>query len=253
MRTHLINLARRPDRLEAMTRQLDALGIAFERFDAVDAQSADPAWMSALFCGGPLGKLSAGDMACTCSHAALWRRIAAGTDSHAAILEDDVRLYPDAAKFLGGAAWVPPEAGVVKLERYGDVNQLVVVGRRGREAFGREVAPLYSRHVGGGGYVIAREAAALLGQMTRKIAVPVDQLLFNPGCSPVFDALKPWQLLPAVLEQHADIGGGTDIRRKRETTFAQRLSRRLGNARALAGQIALAAAGKARVVKIAAR
>ena len=42
MRIFVINLARRPDRMAAMAAQLERLGLAYERFDAVDAKTADP-------------------------------------------------------------------------------------------------------------------------------------------------------------------------------------------------------------------
>src|SRR5579862_530913 len=81
MRTFLVNLERRPDRLAAMKAQLDRLGIPFERFNAVDARTADPAALRAPFAeSGPLGTLSPGDMGCTMSHIHIWRMIADGPD-----------------------------------------------------------------------------------------------------------------------------------------------------------------------------
>src|SRR5215471_18942579 len=101
MRTFLVNLERRPDRLAAMKAQLDRLGIAFERFDAVDAKTADPVALRAPFAtSGPLGALSPGDMGCTLSHVRIWRMIGDGPDKWATVLEDDIQLTGCAPEIL---------------------------------------------------------------------------------------------------------------------------------------------------------
>jgi glycosyl transferase, family 25 len=250
MRIFVINLARRADRMAAMAAQLDRLGLSFERFDAIDAKTVDPAELGAPFAAhGAMADLTPGDKACTTSHMHLWRRIADGPDNHAVILEDDVLLSDAASKFLSGDSWIPPAAGLIKLERFGDLRQLTFVGLKGARVFDREIAPLLSRHPGSGGYVISREKAALLAAMTQKIALPIDQLLFNPAYSPVFRALQPWQMVPAILEQRAEVGGETDIRRSR-LSLRRRLMRHYRAMRVLPGQIASVLFGNARAIKI---
>lgn len=249
MRIFVINLARRPDRMDAMTGQLGRLGLAFERFDAVDAKTAHPVELSAPFAAeGAMAELTAGDKACTMSHMMLWRRIASGGDSHAVILEDDILLSDAAPQFLQNSDWIPPAAGLVKIERYGDRDQLTLVGR-GVPAADREIAPLLSRHPGSGGYIISREKAALLAGLREKIAVPIDQLLFNPVYSPVFRALSPWQMLPAIAEQRIEVGGGTDIKRAKPP-FARKLARDLRSLAQLPRQATSVLSGNARAVKI---
>jgi glycosyl transferase family 25 len=250
MRIFVINLARRPDRMAAMAAQLERLGLAYERFDAIDAKTADPAELGAPFAlQGAMAELTPGDKACTTSHMHLWRRIASGPESHAVILEDDIQLSGAAPKFLSSSDWIPAQAGLVKLERYGDPDQLTVIGRDGKRVFDREVAPLLSRHPGSGGYVIARESAALLAAITEKIDLPIDQLLFNPAYSSVFHALHPWQMVPAVVEQTTDVGGATDIKRAK-APFARKLARNGRALRVLPRQIAMMLLGRARAVKI---
>ncbi len=249
MRITVINLARRPDRMTAMAQQLERLGLAFERFDAIDAKTCDPAILNASFAEeGAMSALSPGDRACTVSHVEVLRRIADGTDSHGAILEDDILLSDAAPPFFKGTDWIPPKAGLIKLERYGDPDQLTLIGSR-RRVFDREMAPLLSRHPGGGCYIISREKAALLARMTEKIAVPIDQLLFNPVYSPMFRILAPWQVIPAIAEQRAEVGGATDIRRAR-APFARKLARNARSLAQLPGQIYAVLSGNARAVKI---
>ena len=61
-------------------------------------------------------------------------------------------------------------------------------------------------------------SAKWLADMKEKIALPVDHLMFNPNNSPAFEWLRPWQLLPAILDQREEVGGATDIHRTREAT-----------------------------------
>src|ERR1700679_2754930 len=97
MRTFLVNLKRRPDRLAAEAAHLHPHRIAFERFDAVDAKTVDPAVLDGPFAqSGPLGTLSPGDKACTYSHIHIWRMIADGADDYAVVLEDDIALSDSA-------------------------------------------------------------------------------------------------------------------------------------------------------------
>jgi glycosyl transferase family 25 len=258
MRTFLVNLARRPDRLEAMTAQLDRLGLAFERFDAVDAKSVDLDMLRGPFAqSGPLGTLSPGDMACTYSHIHIWRMIAAGSDDYAVVLEDDILLSPSAPEFLSSSGWIPKGIGLIKPERYGDANQLIVIGKPRLTVKGRTLAPLLSRHTGTGGYIIARETAARLADMKEKIALPVDHLMFNPNNSPAFEWLRPWQLLPAILDQREEVGGTTDIHRTREAAkpkglalVKRQLRRNYYDLRLVPRQIAQVLSGRAKVVKI---
>jgi glycosyl transferase family 25 len=122
---------------------------------------------------------------------------------------------------------------------------------------GRTLAPLLSRHTGTGGYIISRRLAARLAAMTQKITLPVDHLLFNPNNSPVFAWIKPWQLLPAILDQQEEVGGATDIHRTREATkprglalVRRQLRRNYYDLRLVPRQIAQVLSGRASVVKI---
>jgi glycosyl transferase family 25 len=258
MRTFLVNLERRPDRLAAMAAQLARLGLPFERFDAVDAKTADPAVLSGPFAEqGPLGTLSPGDKACTYSHIHIWRMIADGPDDYVTVLEDDVVLADSAPEFLSDSGWIPRGVGLVKPERYGDKNQLIVIGKPRLEVKGRILAPLLSRHTGTGGYIISREAARLLAGMREKITLPVDHLMFNPNNSPMFAALRPWQLLPAILDQQEAVGGATDIHRTREATkpkgmalVRRQLRRNYYDLRLVPKQVVQVLTGQAKVVKI---
>lgn len=72
----VINLARRPDRLENFTKQMDHLGIKFERFDAIDAG------------------VGFGNHGCCASHRAVMDMIVRRGLKRAFVFEDDSIVLP---------------------------------------------------------------------------------------------------------------------------------------------------------------
>ena len=114
----VINLDRRPDRWEAMSAQLDRLGIGAVRIPAVDgrllaAQEERDRGRN----GNPPGRdLSLGETACVWSHRDALRAFLDTGERAALILEDDVELAPDTPSLLESVDWWPPEARVIRLE-----------------------------------------------------------------------------------------------------------------------------------------
>jgi glycosyl transferase, family 25 len=245
MRIYLINLARRPDRLAAMTGQAAALGLALERVEAVDAACEErlDRWFQD---GGPLGEIPRGDKACLLSHRAGWELFAAGGEPHAVFLEDDVRLSPSAPALLAGDNWIAADIAVVKLEHYGPPGQRVLLSdiRKVGEDFA--LGRMLSRHTGAAAYILSRGAAEILLAQTR-FDLPVDHLLFNPNNSPLFAALAPWQLVPAIARQEdakSDIEGTRAGLRSFNWTYVKRELIRFGyDLRLLPRQIAALARG----------
>jgi glycosyl transferase family 25 len=222
MRTYLINLARRPDRLAAMQRH--AAGLSLERVEALDAKAAEPAQLDRWFeTSGPLGEIPAGDKACLLSHRQAWEMFLATEDRHAVFLEDDVRLSPPAADLLADDGWIPAEVAVVKLEHYGPRGQRVLLKEMRAVPGGFQLGHMLSRHTGAAAYILSRASAELLLHQTR-FDLPVDHLLFNPNNSRLFAALKPWQLVPAIARQEEFVGEKSDIEKTRVALRAFTLS-----------------------------
>lgn len=209
MRIYLINLARRPDRLAAMT--AEARGLPLTRIEAVDAASAEPAGIDRWFAGGgPLGEIPRGDKCCLLSHRSAWEMFVASGDAHAVFLEDDVRLSPSAAALLTSDGWIPPSVQVVKLEHYGPPGQRVLLNELRQVGEDFMLGRMLSRHTGAAAYILSRGAAeALLGEA--RFNLPVDHLLFNPNNSALFALLAPWQLVPAIARQTEFVGEKSDI------------------------------------------
>jgi glycosyl transferase, family 25 len=229
MRTYLINLTRRPDRLAAMTRQ--AGGVDLERVEAVDARTTEPGALDRWFApGGPLGEIPKGDKACLLSHRLAWQQFLATPDRHAVFLEDDVRLSPGAPGLLADDSWIPAEAAVVKLEHYGPQGQRVLLRDLHPVQSGFQLGRMLSRHTGAAAYILSRGAAEILLAQTR-FDLPVDHLLFNPNNSALFAKLAPWQLVPAIARQEdakSDIEHSRAGLRRFGWTYARRELVRFG-------------------------
>lgn len=93
---HLINLERRPDRLERFNKVHQDLSGAVQRFNAVDGRTlALTDELRHLFRNNRFG-WKKGVLGCTLSHYKVWQRLAADSSPTAAylILEDDVVLDP---------------------------------------------------------------------------------------------------------------------------------------------------------------
>jgi glycosyl transferase family 25 len=258
MKLYLINLDRRADRLAAMAQESRKAGLSFTRIAAMDGQSpASQAPMRERFAAsGPLGPLPSGDRCCTLSHRRTWEALVESGAPYAAVFEDDVRLTAAAAALLTDAAWIPPGADLIKLEHFGPANQKVLVRDEWPGPAGLTLARLASRHTGAAAYILSRRAAQTLLAIER-FDLPVDHLLFNPNNSPVFAALAPWQVLPAVARQQEFVGAKSDIETTRRRLRAlspayvkRELIRAAYDLKLIPWQLWLVLSGKARLVGV---
>jgi len=215
-KTFLINLARRRDRLERMSEQLEALAIPFSRVEAIDAKATSDADIDSVFTtNGKYGPVSKGDKCCTLSHMRSWDDFVGSGAQHALVLEDDVELHKDAAVLLGDLTWLPEDVQLLKVESFGSSLQRILVGKPVRVASGTSIAPLHSKHTGAGAYIISRGLAIWLLSEVRVWPMSVDHMLFNPHISPITDFVRPYQLIPAIAKQR-DLKKNSDIEEWRE-------------------------------------
>ncbi|OEO29811.1 hypothetical protein VW23_024160 [Devosia insulae DS-56] len=216
MHVYVINLARRPDRRAFMQQQADRLGLVFDYIDAVDAHTDAAEFAEIEVRSGLHGRISRGDLACTLSHRTFWRRFLASGEAYAVVLEDDAILADDCAQFFADTGWIPPGADVVKLERYGR-HRPMFMDRETWPAHSRRVARFYGKCAGTAGYVVSAAGARMLLDATTSVDDPIDQMMFNPGRSALFDRLAPFVLEPAICEQEQVIVP-SDIRGKRQSS-----------------------------------
>jgi len=250
---YYINLARRQDRRAAMEAMLTRIGVPFERIEAVEGEKLDGAARRA----GPHGYVGPRHRACTMSHFEAMQRLLASPHQAAVILEDDVRIAPDLARLCASLDWLPPGAGLVKLETCPVRGALALIGRgRGCTPAGRRLHPLLSRYTGSGGYLIDRASAEAVLSAQDRIHFVIDHLLFNPNVSEIARCLKPMQMVPAVVEQQPAVFG-TDLAQERKSDaptgldyLRRELRRGLGELRLLPAQFAAVVFHGARLVRV---
>ncbi len=191
MKLYLINLTRSTDRLRRMEARFAALGLSFERIEAVDGRALGPSDRT--------GALPVLALSCNLSHEIVFRRFLETGDDFAAVFEDDVLLAPAAADLLTRSDWIPPGADIVKIETYG---RTTILSASGIELTGdTRLVRLLGKHSGSAGYIIGRSAARrLLGERQALADYPIDHLLFDPRRRPV-PGLTVWQVVPALCAQ----------------------------------------------------
>ena len=202
---YVINLDRRPDRLERIAAHLRARDVEFIRHSACDAQSVSEEEIGkTVLENGPLGRLGLGDRACTVSHTQAWEAFLQSDASHALFLEDDIYLAQDVAQALASTDWIPSNSHAVKLEKFNEgVSRLLLAPALGSTPTGRAIHPMRSRHVGGGAYILSRRGAELALSQRGKMRVPIDHFLFNDTVSPIRRALAASIIVPAMATQRA--------------------------------------------------
>ena len=154
---HLINLDRDTARLDAMSEQLDALGLAFSRIRAVD-----DAQQSSL--------LTRGEAGCYASHLIAMRRVAAsGVPS--LILEDDLEISADLPQILRRLDRLPRGWDFLKLSQLGGHRSFPI----GEISPGRQIIDYHRVPWGAGAYVITPAGATRFLRWKVARTVPVDR------------------------------------------------------------------------------
>jgi len=190
MRVMVINLDRRPDRLAFMRANLGAAGIPFERIAAIDGATLPPVTSSPV----PIGEI-----ACHKSHRLCWESLVASGDKLGLILEDDLLLSRDFAKFVADPP-MPPDGDMLRLETF---PSLVHVSRTSFPGpTGHQIHRLKSRLFGTAAYILTSRVARLLLEQDRSFELPVDHLLNLPerGTRPAIK-LRIYQVVPAIAVQ----------------------------------------------------
>jgi glycosyl transferase family 25 len=116
----LINLDRAPHRLGRMDEKLRSLGIAYERFAAIDGRALSPDYVEAFAPRAtwtkPTRRPIANEVACFQSHVGVLQIIHDRGYERACVLEDDLDLAPDFGTFLDPTLKLPSNTDFLKLE-----------------------------------------------------------------------------------------------------------------------------------------
>lgn len=199
MLTLVINLQRRPDRLAFMAAQLDALGLPFQRIEAVDGSGSDARTHTP--------DLSTMEHACALSHRSAWQRFLETEHTHCLILEDDVILAQGLKRFLNDPANFPPGVEALRLEtRF--MRTRLGPGRRCRTR-GFKIHQLHSTHYGAAAYVVTRGFAEAATRELAAFTHPIDHVIFGAAEACFFPAAA-YQLRPALCVQAELVAGAQD-------------------------------------------
>jgi glycosyl transferase, family 25 len=174
---YVINMADNVARMQSCTSALNALGIPFERFEAVNGRALSDAKASAVYDADANQRmfrlpLVRGELGCYLSHIELWRRIAAGNADGAIILEDDFTASPHFPQVLAALIADQDPWDMVKL--FARRRNKVMLNRRNL-CDGFEIARPYQIPNTTLGYVIRRDAAGRLLARSAPFARPIDE------------------------------------------------------------------------------
>lgn len=246
MRALVINTARATERMAFQSRQLDALGVPWERVEAVTPEtlsppSDDPYWTTWQ---RPLREV---EKAVTASHRSAWARVA---DGPCLILEDDALLMGGTRALLDQLTGVT-DADHVSLETRGREK---LVGRRHGSA---PMVRLWQDYSGAAAYVLWPAGARILLEESESQAGIADAII----CAAY--RLRSWQADPAMaiqFDQCADYGIDTPVAtpssvlaepRPDGCTKAQRQRRIAGQLRIVARRLSLTGRATRRPVPLA--
>lgn len=208
MKAYVINLDRKPERLEHFTSQAERLGIIFQRIAAVDGNNAE-VQSSFRYLERTSKDVALGlyEFACLQSHRKAWNIFVESGDDFGLIFEDDIVLSEQFSHY-NSDAWIPKRADIVRLETF---RTMVKVDRHPVAVIGdRELFCLKSEVMGGGAYILRRETAQTLLAITVDAVRPVDVEMFSRS-SLFFQGATILQMIPspAIQGNRLDIYGDT--------------------------------------------
>ena len=171
---YVINLDRSPERLEAITRQLDRFGLGFHRIQAVDGKLANPtqrALLDEMAYQSKHGKTSLpGELGCYLSHVRALDTFLASDSPFAIILEDDAILKDDFARGIDELLKHANRWDLVKLSGVHSGTPVSVL----KLTQNHVLAVMFSKCTGASAYIVNRRTAVAFSQGLLPMTLPYD-------------------------------------------------------------------------------
>ncbi len=170
----VINLDRSPDRMQRIGRDLDQLGLAYERHTAVDGRLLDLACEPGFDADGYArwhGKAAVPNkVGCYLSHMGVMKRFLETTHAHCLVLEDDALLCSDFDQVLQQVLDSPANGDLTLL--YG--NRRHVALPLAQLPCGRKIVGYWGKQTGAVAYLVNRKAAEAFVQHMLPMRLPLD-------------------------------------------------------------------------------
>ncbi|MEM0911502.1 MAG: glycosyltransferase family 25 protein [Pseudomonadota bacterium] len=169
----LINLNRSEKRLVESARALDALGIDFERVEAVDGETISENELAAYKApdfSAYYKQLSRAEFGCYFSHRKCWQLICERNLDQAIILEDDFSLKPAFSEFCKRLPLLPIRWECLKLSEFPEKRKAIT----GIDFLSWKVVAYDKTPCRTGAYAITRSGAQKMLAHSTKITRPVD-------------------------------------------------------------------------------
>lgn len=170
----VINLDRSPHRLGSIRAQLDAAGIAFERFAAFEGRALSPEQLARVdaptYARSHGKEPTAGEMGCYLSHLEAMRAFLATGHEHCLILEDDAQVPPQARQVVNAVVAASAPWDMVML--YGNHKaQPAVTAELGD---GWRLVGFFGKQTGAVAYLLNRRAAQAYVDHLLPMRLPID-------------------------------------------------------------------------------
>lgn len=199
----VINLDRDRDRLTRMIAECDRVGLAFERFAAVDGRHLEADLRDQFFDGNTQHEpaFTPGEIGCYASHLRLHRLLEDSDTEFALILEDDVQLSDDLVPTIEAAVSAVGDWDIIRLSNATKsvVQPIAPLGN------GRELVRYWTVPNGTGAYLINRTGAIKFAESIEKRTLPVDEDMRRPWRF----GLNTYGVLPPPVEP--DVFGSSQI------------------------------------------
>ena len=200
MKTFLINLDKNADRLEYMARQLNGLGLSFERFPAVYGKALSAEERSRMFAArrsllAMRRRMSDGEIGCALSHVGVYKKMIEQNIPAAVVLEDDVVLDE---RFVFALRRVEAAADPSKPQ----ICLFSAYKQPGADVFPEEIRRVPALYCADG-YLLTLAAAKLIA----KINYPVTCVADDFKRWRRYFGLELYQVYPATVRQDNDSFG----------------------------------------------
>ena len=202
---YIINLDRRVDRWQAISEDLDLLGLTATRIPGVEAATLAEFDEQERKSGKlpTLPPINLGSAACMIGHTKALKSLLKSESLAALILEDDAELALDTPSLMQSTDWWPDGSMIIRLED-GRRHRRLLRRVCGKTPSGRDLRRLEKFSPGSAAYLINREGARLLLEAFKAPTETVDHTIFDLQVSRTARRLLTCQIVPAMARQRRD-------------------------------------------------